>query len=259
MDEFLIRAGLAGIAMALAAGPLGCFIVWRRMAYFGDATAHAAILGVALALMADLPILLGTAGAALAMALLVSRLVARGHGMDTALGVIAHGALAVGLLALYTWGGAAIRVESYLFGEILLVGWRDLAMMYAGAAVVLALLIWRWQRLVTATLSEDLAHSSGIDPETERVVITVALALVVALALKAVGALLIGSMLIIPAAAARGIARGPEAMAVLAVALGALSALGGLGLSVWLDAPAGPAIVTVALVIFVLSLLPRRH
>ena len=83
--------------MALAAGPLGAFVVWRRMAYFGDATAYGAILGVALALGLGLPVILGTLGAALAIGAAVAALAARGQAMDTSLGVLSHGALAVGL------------------------------------------------------------------------------------------------------------------------------------------------------------------
>ncbi len=250
LDDFLIRAALAGIGLALATGPLGSFVVWRRMAYFGDATSHAAILGVALALAGSLPIGAGTLLVALAMAGTVSTLAAKGWAMDTTLGVLAHGALAFGLVAISFVPQVRTDLSAYLFGDILAVSKGDLAFVWGGALLVLALIGWRWQPLLTATVNEDLAHASGLNPDRERLVLTLALAVVVAVALKVVGALLIAAMLIIPAAAARGLARSPEAMAGLAVAIGVLSSLAGLGLSLWQDTPAGPSIVTAAALIF---------
>ena len=253
LDDFLIRAALAGIGLALAAGPLGSFVVWRRMAYFGDATAHAAILGVAMALATDLPIGLGTLVVALAMAATVATLAARGWAMDTTLGVLAHSALAFGLVAVSFVPDARVDLSAYLFGDILAVSRTDLIFIWGGAAMVLGLLIWRWSALLTATLSEDLAAASGLNPDRERMVLTLALAVTVAVALKIVGALLIAAMLIIPAASARALSRSPEAMALVAAGIGALATVGGLGLSLDLDTPAGPSIVAVAAVVFALS------
>jgi zinc transport system permease protein len=261
LDDFLIRAALAGIALALAAGPLGSFVVWRRMAYFGDATAHAAILGVALALSTDFPIGLGTLMVALAMAATVSTLAAKGWAMDTTLGVLAHSALAFGLVAVSFLPTVRVDLSAYLFGDILAVSKTDLIFIWTGAIAVLALILWRWQALLTATLNEDLAHASGINPDRERLILTLALALTVAVALKVVGALLIAAMLIIPAAAARALSRSPETMAALAAAIGVLAVLGGLQLSLTKDTPAGPSIIAIAAVIFALSALfrPKRN
>lgn len=255
LDDFTTRALLAGLGVALATGPLGSFVVWRRMAYFGDATSHAAILGVALALAFQLPLTLGVLGVALAMAMTVSTLAAKGWAMDTTLGVLAHSALAFGLVAISFVPGVRTDVSAYLFGDILVVSRGDLVLIWGGAALVVGLLVWRWQALLTSTLSEELAHAAGLNPNRERLVLTVALAVVVAVALKVVGALLIAAMLIIPAAAARALARTPEAMAALAVAIGGLSAFAGLQLSLWQDTDAGPSIVASAAVIFVLAAL----
>jgi zinc transport system permease protein len=260
-DDFLARAALAGIGTALAAGPLGAFVVWRRMVYFGDATAHASILGVALALGFSLPVFWGTLGVALAMALTVAALAGQGHTMDTTLGVLAHSALAFGLVAVSFLPGVRVDLSAYLFGDILAVSKGELATIWAGAAAVLALLVWRWSALLTATLSEDLAQAAGVNPARERLVLTLALALTVAVAIKTVGALLIASMLIIPAASARAFARTPEEMAVAAVVLGALAAAGGLAASLALDTPAGPSIVATAALLFAVSLVlgAARH
>lgn len=254
LDDFLLRAALAGIGLALATGPLGSFVVWRRMAYFGDATAHAAILGVALAFATGLPLYAGTLIVALAMASTVSALAGRGHAMDTALGVLAHSALAAGLVAVSFLPQVRVDLSAFLFGDILAVSKADLAWVWGGSGLVLALLAWRWQRLLVATVNEELAQAEGIDPRHERLALTLALALVVAVAIKIVGALLIAAMLIIPAAAARGLSRTPEAMAALAVGFSVVAVLGGLQLSLSLDTPAGPSIVITAAAIFVLSL-----
>lgn len=257
LDDFLMRALLAGVAVAVATGPLGCFVVWRRMAYFGDATAHAAILGVALALGFSVSVFAGTLIVALLMAMIVSTLAGRGWAMDTTLGVLAHSALALGLVAVSFLPGVRVDLSAYLFGDILAVSRSDLAVIVPGALLVLALITWRWQALLTATLSEDLAHAAGLRPARERMVLTVALALVVAVSIKVVGALLIAAMLIIPAATARNFARTPEAMAALAVGIGALSAMGGLRLSLTHDTPAGPSIVAVAAGLFAASVMGR--
>ncbi|MFC3569381.1 metal ABC transporter permease [Paracoccus sp. TOH] len=258
LDDFLTRAVLAGLGLVLATGALGSFVVWRRMAYFGDSTAHAAILGVALSFAFSLPIYLGTLGVAVAMALIVAQLTARGQSMDTVLGVLAHSALALGLVGVSFVPSLRTGLDAFLFGDILAVTRADLAWIWGGALLVLGLLVWRWQRLVTASVNEELAMAAGIDPARERLILSLALALVVAIAIRIVGALLISAMLIVPAAAARGFAATPEQMAGSATAIGAIAVLGGLGASLWLDTPAGPSIVAVSAVIYAFSLVVCR-
>jgi len=223
------------------------------MAYFGDATSHAAILGVALALATDVPVFAGVLAVALAMALIITSMSERQVSSDALLGVLAHAALALGLVAVSLIEGVRVDLESYLFGEILAVTLHDLIVIWSGAALVLALLVWRWQALLTTTLSPDLATASGLSPRREQLILTLALAITVAVAIKVVGALLIAAMLIIPAATARPFSRTPEAMAAYAVALGSIAALGGLAGAFAFDTPAGPSIVTAAAGLFALS------
>jgi zinc transport system permease protein len=137
LDDFMTRATLAGIGVAFAAAPLGCFVVWRRMAYFGDATAHAAILGVALSLALQMSIFAGAMAVALVMALTVTRSGGRGYAMDTLLGVLAHSALAFGLVAVSFLSGVRIDLMAYLFGDILAVS-RATLVIWGGAA-------WSWR------------------------------------------------------------------------------------------------------------------
>lgn len=250
LDDFMMRATLAGLGVACAAAPLGSFVVWRRMAYFGDATAHAAVLGVALSLALQISIFAGAMAVALAMALTVTVLSGRGYAMDTLLGVLAHSALAFGLVAVSFLSGIRIDLMAYLFGDILAVSRTDLAVIWGGAAVVIGLIGWRWSGLLTSTLNEDLAYASGIDPKREKLILTLALAITVAVAIKVVGVLLIAAMLIIPAAAARPLSRTPEGMALTGAALGAASAVIGLRMAYLFDTPAGPSIVCVAALIF---------
>ncbi|MBL3702867.1 hypothetical protein GI582_09205 [Sulfitobacter sp. BDSS02] len=250
LDDFLVRAALAGLGVAIAAAPLGCFVIWRRMAYFGEATAHAAVLGVALALALSLPLVPMILLAALAMASCVTLLTGRGYAVDTVLGVTAHTALAAGLVAVSLLADVRLDLMSFLFGDILAVGQMDLLTIWGGVLLVLGLTFWRWSPLLMATLNPDLARASGIDPRREELGLTLALALVVAVAIKVVGVLLITALLVIPAAAARPLVRTPEAMAVVAGLIGACSALGGLWAAFILDAPTGPSIVCAAAVIF---------
>ena len=175
-DSFILRATLAGLGVALAAAPLGCFVVWRRMAYFGDATAHAAILGVALALALSTSVFVGALAVALVMALAVATLSGRGYAVDTLLGVLAHSALAFGLVAVSFLSGVRVDLMAYLFGDILAVGQTNLAVIWGGAVLVLALIWWRWSALLTATLNPELAWAAGIDPKREQIVLTLALA-----------------------------------------------------------------------------------
>ncbi len=253
LDDFMVRAAIAGLGVAIAAAPLGCFVVWRKMAYFGDATAHAAILGIALSLALSTPIFAGVLVIAIFMALTVSTLSGRNYAMDTLLGVMAHSALALGLVAVSFLQGIRIDLMAYLFGDILAVRPADLAVIWTGAILVLALIGWRWSALLTATLNSDLAHAAGIDPKREQLVLILSLAIVVAVAIKVVGVLLIASMLIIPAAAARPFSRTPEMMAVIAAVVGASSVLVGLHVAYQFNTPTGPTIVSVAAVLFMLS------
>ncbi len=253
LDNFLVRAVLAGLAVAFAAAPIGCFVVWRRMAYFGDATAHAAILGVAMSLAFSQSIFAGTLVVSVLMAYLVSVLSWKTHSMDTLLGVLSHSALAIGLVAVSFVPGIRVDLNAYLFGDILAVTSTDLLVIWLGAVSVVALITWRWSALLMVTLNPELAHASGINPRREQLVLTVSLAIVVAVAIKVVGVLLITAMLIIPAASARPMSRTPERMAVYAAVIGVLSILLGIYSSFLFDTPTGPTVVCAAAVFFCLS------
>lgn len=253
LDDFFVRAMLASVGVALAAAPLGCFVVWRRMAYFGDATAQAAVLGVALSLALSISVFVGVLFVCALMAIAISGLSKRGFAMDTLLGVMSHSFLAIGLVAVSFLSGVRIDLMSYLFGDILAVGKTDLLVIWGGALVVLALIVWRWPGLLLSTMNSDLALASGYKPKREQLILTIALAIVVAVAIKVVGVLLITAMLIIPAATARPFSQTPEVMAIVAACLGVFSSLSGLQASYFFDTPTGPTIVCVSAFLFVMT------
>ncbi|MGI9494326.1 MAG: metal ABC transporter permease [Geminicoccaceae bacterium] len=257
LDDFLLRALLAGIGVALIAGPLGCFVVWRRMAYFGDATAHAALLGVAIALATDLPVLIGVLVITTAIAIGTTVLASGRYAIDTVLGVAAHAGLALGLVAIALVQDVRVDLISYLFGDVLAVSSVDIAIIWGGVLVI-GLALWRfWNGFLNATLNEELSLAEGGNPNFNRLLLNLLLALLIAMAMKIVGVLLITAMLIIPAAAARPLATTPEGMAGLAAAIGVLAVIGGLQGSLNFDTPAGPSIAVAAALGFVLTNLAR--
>ncbi len=251
LDDFFLRAIIAGIGVALIAGPLGCFIVWRRMAYFGDTTAHAALLGVALGFIAGVGPTFGVFTVTLVVALLLIGLMRLGRiGGDTVLGILSHSTLSIGLvvLAFLTW--VRIDLIGYLFGDVLAVSRTEIMTIWAGGLVALALLAAVWRPLVAATVDRDLARAEGVRTGVVELVYMMLIALVVAIAMKIVGVLLVTALLIIPAAAARGFSETPEQMAVLSAATGSAAVIGGLYGSLTWDTPAGPSIVVVAFALF---------
>jgi len=258
MDDFLTRAALAGIAVAIVAGPLGAFVVWRRMAYFGGALSHTALLGVALGFLCGVQPGLGVAFVVVAASLILGSLNGvKGLSLDTLLGIVAHAALAVGLIVVATLDGIRIDLMGYLFGDILAVGAEDVMWLWLGAACVLAALVKLWNPLLSITVHADLASVEGVPVRRVELAFMLLLAVVVALAMKVVGILLVTSMLVIPAAAARSFARTPEAMALFAAVIGAWSVGMGLWVSYVYDAPAGPSIVAAASAFFVVSLFKK--
>ena len=257
LDDFFVRALLAGIGMAAVAGPLGCFIVWRRLAYYGDTLAHAALLGVALAFLLEINITLAVFAVALFVSLALLALERRaGLSADALLGILSHSALALGLVVISTMAWLRVDLMGLLFGDILSVSRIDVAMIWIGGAAVLAILALIWRPLFAATVSPELAEAEGMNVTRANLLFMVLMAIVIAIAMKVVGVLLITAMLVIPAATARRFATGPEQMAILAAIFGVVSVCLGLGASRLWDPQSGPAIVVAALCLFVLSLSP---
>lgn len=254
MIEFLLPAFLSGIGIALLAGPLGSFVVWRKMAYFGDTLAHASLLGLSLGFLFDINLNLALVVCCIGIALVLvalqrQKLVAT----DTLLGILAHSSLSLGLVAVSFLDNVRIDLMSYLFGDLLSVNTTDLIYIYSGVAVVLGLLILIWRPLLSSTVNEELAHVEGVNIGLMRLLLMLMVGLVIAISMKFVGALIITSLLIIPAATARRFARSPEQMAYIASIIGCLSVTMGLALSWNFDTPAGPSVVVSSALLFMLS------
>jgi len=258
MYDFLYLALLAGLGVAIVAGPMGSLVVWQRMAYFGDTLAHGSLLGIALGMWLSWSNSLAVVIVCLLIAgvLIVferQRLLAT----DTILGILSHGSLALGLVALTLIPGARTDMEALLFGDILTVTAVEVSVVWLMAVCVL-LALWRlWPSLLAITVHEDLARVEGVRVDAVKAVLKLLLALVVAISMKVVGVLLITALLIIPAASARHFAKTPEQMALLASGVAMLAVCAGLAASWWLNTPVGPSIVVSASLFFVLVLLFR--
>ncbi len=254
MDEFLIRALLAGFLVASVAGLLGVFVVWRRMAFFGDTMSHSALLGVALGILLNIGFMFGVMVSSLLVGFILyafqrQKKVAN----DALLGILAHAGLSLGLIALSFVKNQNVNLESWLFGDILSVTWEDIGVI-AAVMVVIVLVLWRiWSPLLTLTIHDELARVEGVNVNHVNLIFVFLIALLVATSMKIVGALLITALLIIPASAARSLSRTPEQMALFSAIVGLISVVLGVTLSAFVDTPAGPSIIVSATLIFFLS------
>ncbi|MCI5106639.1 MAG: zinc ABC transporter permease subunit ZnuB [Pseudomonadales bacterium] len=251
--DFFQYAVLAGVSLALIAGPLGSFVVWRRMSYFGDTLAHSALLGIAIGLISGANPQLSIIISCLLLGLLLTVLERRPSlSSDTLLGILAHSSLALGVLVLSLTRSQRVNLESYLFGELLTVAAGDLIWILL-VVLIVVLLLWRfWNQLLSLTVHAELAEIEGVAVQRLKLMLVIMLAMTVAVSMKIVGVLLITSLLIIPAAAARSLARTPEQMAVYASLLGVFSVCCGVIGAFYLDTPVGPSIVVVAALLFFL-------
>ena len=256
MIEIIAPALIIGLILTAIAGPLGSFIVWGRMSYFGDTLAHSALLGVALGLFFSLDPMAGVIIVTVSVAILLSVLQKqRSISTDALLGIVAHGTLALGLVLVSLKEGVRVDLMGLLFGDLLAVTFTD-TLWVAGGACVLALIIWRiWNPLLNILISSELARAEGIAVDQVRMIYMVCLALLVAIGMKVVGALLITALLIIPPAGARRLSSTPEQMAIIASIIGMMSIIFGIIASLQWDTPAGPSIVLSACLLFSVALL----
>lgn len=263
LDDFLLRALLGGIGVALVAGPFGSFVVWRRLAYFGDTLAHSSLLGIALGLLLHMNLTVGILVICQLLAILLFFSQRQKQlASDTLLGIFSHVSLSLGLVVLAFMENVRVDLMAYLFGDILAISSADLGWIFIGGGFSLAVLLWLWKPLLAITIHEDLARVEGVPVDRINWAFLGLMALTVAVMMKVVGLLLVTSLLIIPAATARRFAGNPEVMALLASLFGCLAVAGGLYGSFLWDTPTGPSIVVTACCLFLLGLiLPRsqRH
>ena len=256
-DDFFIRALVAGVGIAIVVGPLGCFVIWRRLSYFGDTLSHSALLGVTLAYSFSLNISLSVFIISAVVALLLINLQKRTKlAGDSLLGLLAHSTLAIGLVLIGFLSYIRFDLMGLLFGDILAVSIEDIALVWGGGFVILGILYFIWKSLFSATVNYDLSAAEGMKPEVSNFIFTLLLAGVIALSIKMIGALLITGLLLIPAATARNISNSPNQMVFLATLVGIISVIAGLFTSLELNTSSGPTIIVVALILFIVSLVP---
>ena len=255
LDDFFYRALIAGIGIALVTGPLGCFVVWRRLSFFGDTLAHSALLGVILSVSFDINISLSIFVVSSLVALLLLKLQKTTYlANDALLGLLSHSSLAIGLVVLGFLSFIRFDIMGVLFGDILSVNINDLLAIWLGGALILLVLWFIWKPLFASTVNYELAEAEGMKPERMNAIFTILLAALIAIAIKMVGLLLITGMLIIPTAMARNLSNNPKQMVIFSMIGGLLSVLIGLYASFEINTSSGPTIVTVALILFILSL-----
>lgn len=259
MIDVLLYAILAGLGVAAITGPLGAFIVWRRMAYFGDTLAHSSLLGVALAMLLSINPTISVVTICLVLALaLVALQQQQTLASDTLLGILSHSSLAIGLIAMALMPEIKVDLLSLLFGDLLTVNTHDVITIYVISAISILLLIKLWKPLLAMTIHEELAKVEGVPTTTVRTVFMLIIALEIAIAMKVVGVLLITALLVIPAATARRFSNTPEQMAIFASLTGCLAVILGLCASWFIDTPAGPSIVLSAGMLFLASLTKKN-
>ena len=255
LDDFLVRALIAGIGIALVAGPLGCFVVWRRLSFFGDTLAHSALLGVLLSITFNINVSITIFAVSSLVALLLLRLQKTTNlAGDSLLGLISHSSLAIGLVILGFLSFIRFDIMGVLFGDILSVNTNDILAVWIGGGLILLVLWYIWKPLFASTVNFELAEAEGMRPERVNAIFTILLAALIAISIKMVGVLLITGLLIIPTAMARNLSNNPKQMVILSIIGGLLSVFIGLYASLEINTASGPSIVTVALVLFILSL-----
>ena len=256
-DDFFIRALVAGVGIAIVAGPLGCLVIWRRLSYFGDTLSHSALLGVTLAYSFSLNIAFSVfVISAVVALLLVSLQKSTKLAGDSLLGLLAHSTLAIGLVLIGFLSYIRFDLMGLLFGDILAVTTADIGLVWIGGSIILIILYFIWKSLFSATVNYDLSAAEGMRPEVSNFIFTLLLAGVIALSIKMIGALLITGLLLIPAAIARNISNSPRQMIVIAILSGILSVVVGLFASLEINTSSGPSIIVVALILFIISLVP---
>ena len=258
-DDFIVRAFAAGIGLAFITGPRGCFIVWRRLSYFGDTIAHSALLGVVIAYALDFNLIIAVFVVSCLLALSLLFLQRRTNLPDDALlGLLAHSVLAIGLVLLGILSFIRIDLMGLLFGDILSVNVTDILFVWIGGGIVLIVLILIWRPLFAGTVNLELAKAEGLNPDLANAIFTLLIASVIAISIKIVGILLITGLLIIPASASRNLSSTPIQMAIISSIIGVASVVLGIQTSMIWNTPTGPTILTITLGVFILTLLPLK-
>ncbi len=256
LDDFLLRSIIAGLMMVSIAAPIGCLMVWQRLAFLSDTLGHAAVLGVGLGLLLQLPPMVGVLGVVLLIVISLSQVVNFNNALsETTLAIISNTGLAAGLIIIGLLPENTVSVEAILFGDLLSVTLTDLGMILVTTLVLVFLLKQHWRSFVAVSVSREIAQAEGIQVRKVQLLMYLMIALLVAVMMKVMGVLLIAAMLVIPTSAARMLSNSPERMVIFSAFYGIAALTGGLFSSFQFDWQTGPSIVLSATSLLLVTLL----
>ena len=260
LDDFLVRSIIAGLLMVSTAAPIGCLMVWQRLAFLSDTLGHAAVMGVGLGLLFQLPPMFGVLGVVLLIVVSLSQATSFNNALsETTLAIISHTGLAAGLILLSVLPANTVSLEAILFGDLLAVTLTDLGMILVTTLVLAVLLMQLWRSFVAVSVSREIAQAEGIAVRKVQLLMYLMIALLVAVMMKVMGVLLIAAMLVIPTSSARVLSSSPERMVLLSALFGCAALGGGIVSSFQFDWQPGPAIVLSATTLLLITLLIVRR
>jgi len=260
LDDFLVRSILAGLMMVSIAAPMGCLMVWQRLAFLSDTLGHAAVLGVGIGLLLEVNPMFGVLAVVILIVFSLSQVANFNNALsETTLAIISHTGLAGGLILLGALPSNSVSLEAILFGDLLATTRSDLLMILVTTLILLVLLIRHWRPFVALSVSREIAQAEGISVRKEQFLMYMMIALLVAVLMKVMGVLLIAAMLVIPTTSARLLSQNPEQMVLFSAVFGVLSLAGGITGSFHFDWQTGPSIVLSATIFLVITLLVTRQ
>lgn len=253
--QFVFIPWACALLSAITAAPLGSIIAWRRLIYFGEALAHSAWLGIALALYFHLPIYLGI-WAITALLILLLYLIKRSSHADgnNILGTLSHFMLALGVIALSKMENIRTDLFSYLFGDILNTNSADLALISIVCLFTLAIMYSLWQPLILLTINEDIARTEKPHIHRYEGIFLLLLGLFAGIMIQLLGLLLVMAFLIIPIQTTNRFAHTPEQCILWAAMISAITATLGIIIAYLWDFPVAPSIVSISGICYFLAL-----
>ncbi len=260
LDDFLVRSIIAGLLMVSIAAPMGCLMVWQRLAFLSDTLGHAAVMGVGLGLLLQLPPMFGVLGVVVLIVVSLSQATSFNNALsETTLAIISHTGLAAGLILLGILPANTVSLEAILFGDLLAVTLTDLGMILVTTLVLAVLLLQHWRSFVAVSVSREIAQAEGIAVRKVQLLMYLMIAMLVAVMMKVMGVLLIAAMLVIPTSSARVLSSSPERMVMFSALFGFAALGGGIFSSFQFDWQTGPSIVLSATTLLLITLLIVRR
>ena len=250
IDIFLINAIIGGLGIAAIAGLLGSFVLWKNMAYFGDALSHSALLGITIGMLFHFNLTASVILIASIFALAFSSNKTR-YSSDSILGILSYSSLSLAII-LASYSKIKIDLMSYLFGDILAINISDIYCLIIAAIIISLWIYYNWSKLVLLSISPELLQTEGGNIQLLKLGFSLVLALFVAISFKIVGVLLITAMLIIPPATALPISRSPLQMVIYAMVSGCLAVIIGIIVAISFDLPTGPSIILSSFAFFLM-------